>query len=157
MDKTRALYRAVHGYPLGTEALAAAMVPSMSAVTLRHKASPTDVKQFFSPEEGIQIQRITGDHGAVQVEAQDLGYILLKRPELHSGALCIEQVNVTVKEFSDYLAATTGALADGRITGNERSEVEAQCAEAISAIQDLLAMVQGMHEAAKPASERGVA
>lgn len=157
MDKTRALYRAVHGYPLGTEALAAAMVPSMSAVTLRHKANPTDAKQFFSPEEAIQVQQISGDCGALQVEAQALGFILLKRPAVEDGSRCFEQLNRSVQEFSEYLAAVTDALADGVITQRERNRVEAEVAGAIAAMQDLVALVQSKHEAGKPAHERGAA
>lgn len=158
MDKTRALYRAVHGFTLGTRSLAAAMVPCMGKSTLLHKACPTDRSQFFSPEEAIQVQQITGDHGGLQVEAQQLGYILLKRPPMDvEGTRSYEQVSLTVQQFSEYLTATTGALADGRITQRERDQVEAECAGAITAIQDLVGMIQAMHEACKPASERGEA
>jgi hypothetical protein len=64
---------------------------------------------------------------------------------------------LTVKEFSDFLASSTSALADGVVTGNERRRVEAECTEAIAALQDLLVLVQAMHERGKPASERGAA
>lgn len=155
MDKTRALYRAVHGYAHGTEAMAAAMVPPMSAVTLRHKVNPNDVKQFPSPEESIQIQQISGDHGALQVEARELGYVLLKMPVLATAPQSIAKANAAIKEFSDFLSQATAGLADGRIKDNERKAIESECLEAIAAIQDLMAHIVGLHEAGKPVYERG--
>lgn len=153
MDKTRALHAAVRGFALGTEALAAAL--GLSPTTLNHKANPADVRQFFSPEEAIELQRVTGNHGGLQVEAAALGYVLLRRPEVLPCSQSFERVNTTVKEFSDFLASSTAALADGVVTGNECRRVEAECTEAIAALQDLLVLVQAVHEQGKPASERG--
>jgi hypothetical protein len=155
MDKRRALYGAVHGYKPGTDSLAAAMVPPMSATTLRHKVMPNDLKQFLSPEEGIQVQQITGDHGALQVEARELGYVLLRRPVLSSGPLSLTKANDAIKEFSEFLSAATAGLAGGAITGNRLRQIEAECLEAIAAIQDLMAHIQGLHEAGQPTSGRG--
>lgn len=156
MDKTRALYAAVHGYGLGTEALAAAMVPPLSAVTLRHKVNPNDGKQFPSPEEAIQIQQITGNHGALQVEARELGYVLLKSPAHGLAQRSFEQVNETVREFSEFLHEATSGLTGPVPTGNMMAKIEREGMEAIAAIQDLLLMVRQVHEAAMPATERGV-
>lgn len=154
MDKTRAFHAAVRSFALGTDALAAAM--GISTTTLNHKANPHDAKQFFSPEEGIELQQLTGNHGAVQVEAAALGYVLIKRPDLGAeGSLSFERVNTTVREFSEFLASSTSALADGAITGNELRRVEAECTEAIAAVQDLLALIRSMHEQGRPAAERG--
>lgn len=155
MDKTRALYAAVHGFGLGTEALAAAMVPPLSATTLRHKVNPTDTKQFTSPEEGIQIQQITGDHGALQVEARELGYVLLKSPSAGAAARSVEQVTQTVREFSEFVTEATSGLTGPRPTGTKMRCIERECTEAIAAIQDLMLTVRRVHESALPASERG--
>jgi len=152
MDKTRAYYRAVHRFALGTDSLAAAM--GMKRTTLLHKANPHDTGQFFSPEEGIQLQQLTADHGGLVVEATELGYVLFKRPQLDGGDVCARAVNNTVREFSEFLGTVTEVLADGSVTANELAQVDAECIEAMAAISDLQARIAALHEAAKPKHEQ---
>ncbi len=155
MDTTRALKRAVDQYPGGTAALAALM--DMSPTTLRHKANPHDSKQFFSPEEALQLQLETGDHGALQVDAAVLGYVLLRNPAALSTDEAAQLINGTVREFSEFLTECTSTLADGRVTANELRAVDDELASAIAQMQAMRAHLAGLHQAGKPAAERGAA
>lgn len=148
MDKTRAFHQLVHSYPLGTAALAAAM--GMSATTLLHKANPADVRQFFSPEEGLRLQEVCGSVAPAVVECERLGLLTFKRPSAQVEPMCARQVNKTVQEFSEFLAKATEALADGAVTANELAHAQAECLDAIGAIQDLLAALTTLHERGVP-------
>lgn len=154
MDKTRALQRAVDGFKHGTAALATIM--GISPTTLRHKASPTYPTQSFSPEECIQLQRETGDHGGLMVEAAALGYIVLKAPELCEETFTGKTLNAAVREFGEFLAGVSEALEDGSVTANEMAAVDADCVQLQAAIQQVRARIAAMHELSKPAFERQI-
>lgn len=148
MDKTRAFHQLVHSYPLGTAALAAAM--GMSPTTLAHKVNPADSRQFLSPEEGIRLQEICSSTAPAVVECERLGLLTFKRPADGVEPMCARQVNKTVQAFSEFLAQATEALADGTVTANELAKAQAECLDAIGAIQDLLAAITALHERGVP-------
>lgn len=153
MDKTNAFKRLIDQFPLGTAALAAAMV--MSPTTLRHKANPLDSRQSFSPEEGIRLQQLAREYGPLHVEAEALGFMVLARPAELTSDEAAQLLNSTVREFGQYLTEATTALADNRITANELARVDDECLSAIAALQALRAHIAQLHEAGKPQSERG--
>lgn len=152
MDKTRALQRAIDNFPLGTQVLAQLL--HMSPTTLRHKANPNDPRQFFSPEECISLQRETRDHGGLHVEAEALGYVLLKAPQQVAPDEAMHLVTRAVREFSEFMTQWSGCQEDGDVSANELQRVDAELLDAISALQSMRAHVAAMHEARKP---RGLA
>ncbi|MDY0748522.1 phage regulatory CII family protein [Paucibacter sp. R3-3] len=156
MDKTRALQRAVRRYPLGTKALAAAL--DMKAPTLNHKASPTYLTQWFSPEEAIELQLVTGDHGGLQVEAAALGYTLQRRRGAAKvSASPASALSTAVGEFGGLLTCVTKALEDDDINGREMAEVDSEIADLQEALQVLRERIAERHEGGKPAHLRKVA
>jgi hypothetical protein len=150
MDVTLALYRAVHGYLAGTEALAARL--RMPRTSLLHKVSPTYPGAHCSPEEAVEIMDATGDHGALHAQAQRLGYVLLPMPALAEGQgdETARTLAATVQEFGEFMARAACDLADGRCTGTELANIEREGAESLAAIQKLLALAQQLHLAGQP-------
>lgn len=150
MDLTLALQRAVRGYALGTEALAAAM--RLSATTLNHKVSPTYGGSHVSPEEAADICELTGDVGFLHALAARLGHVALAVPQSAGaatpGAVALAQ---SVQQFGDFASAAAGSLADGRVTGNELADMEREAAEAMAAINQLVAIARSLREAGLPA------
>lgn len=163
MDITLALKRAVERYPNGSTVLAAAM--DMSPTTLRHKVSPTYDTQFCSPEEMLRLMEVTDDDGPLNALADARGYVLLPLPNrgVAGGDEVVTQLLLdTVREFADVTASITHAVRpDGpggrAISTNELRQIEAEGAQAIAAIQRLLAWASRSHEEGKPAHLRAVA
>lgn len=149
MDITRALYRAVHGFPLGTEALAAAI--GIQRTSLLHKVSPSYPSAHCSPEEAVQIMQATGDHGAHHAQGMLLGYVHIPAPQIAGAAgETMQQLAAAVREFGEFMMTAAADLADGHCTGNELAEIEREGADAIAAVQQLLALAQRMHAAGVP-------
>lgn len=149
MDVTIALQRAVRGFPLGSAALAARL--GLSVTSLSHKVSPTYPNAHCSPEETLDIMQITGDHGALQAMAAELGYVILPSPELaHQEGDSAQALAAVVGRFGTFITEVAQDLADGRVTDNERGRIEAEAAQAIAAIDALLRLVQRLNVAGKP-------
>lgn len=152
MDLTLALQRAVRGYPLGTDALAARLC--LSVTSLNHKVSPTYPGAHASPEEMTEIQEVTGDHSALHAMAARLGYVALAVPQAadaeDSSAMALA---ATVREFSDFASAAASGMADNRVTGNELAQIEREAGEAIAAINRLVGLAAAVHAAAQQGAQ----
>lgn len=155
MDITRALYRAVHAWPLGTDALAAAL--NMSRTSLLHKVNPAYPGAHPSPEEGLAIMQTTGDHGAHHTQGALLGYIHLPAPSLLTTGSdeTAAELAASVREFGEFITRAASDLADGRCTANELANIEREGGEAMAAMQRLLALAKRMHAAGVPAGQPG--
>lgn len=148
MDVTRALQRAVKGWPPGTAALAASM--GISSTSLYHKVSPTHPGAHASPEEMLEIMETTGDHGALFLLAERLHYIVLPEPRAEDGMRGTRALALAVREFGELAARTADSLDDGRITGNELARIRAEALEAIAAIHALIRVAEAMYAAGAP-------
>lgn len=155
MHITDALYRAAHNYPHGgIEALATRM--GISPSSLAHKVSPTYPTAHCSPGEMAQIMELTGDHSALQALADRLGYLLVPLPQGEAGAGFAQELATTVHEFGQFIAEASQDLADGRVTDTELRRIEREGAQALAAIQQLMALAGRINLEAKPAALRAV-
>ena len=156
MDITRALQRAVRDFPHGTKALAAAL--DMSPTTLLHKVSPTYPTQFCSPEEMLEIMRETGDTGPLVALADAVGCMVLPLPALSADGSdeCTRKLLDAVKEFSDFTQAMVESVEKDGINDNELQRLETEGAQAIAAIQKLMAWAGAKNTERKPAYLRAV-
>lgn len=149
MDITIALQRAVKTFPMGTGALAARM--GLAVSSLLHKVSPTYATAHVSPEEMAEIMEVTGDHGALHALAGRLGYVLMPAPGAEFGDTSMEALAATVAEFGQFVAEASRGLADGKVSDNERMRIEREGADALAAIERLIALAAKMNQAGKPA------
>jgi len=149
MDITLALQRAVRGFALGSEALAARL--GMSVHTLNHKVSPTYEGAACSVEEAAEICEVTGDMGPLHAFAASLQHVALPSPEpAEGGDATALQLATTVREFSEFLGEVSGAIADHRITTNELGRIEREAVGAITAINKLVTLARRMHDSSRP-------
>ena len=154
MDLTIALQRAVRGFEHGTAALAARM--GLQLTSLYHKVSPTYPTSHCSPEEMLEIMQITGDHGALQALAGNLGYVLLPAPDLAADTPCTLALAQSVQEFGEFAAESARGLADGRISDNELARIEREGAQELAAIQELMRVAARVHQASRPDAPAGL-
>ncbi len=152
MDLTRALQRMVRRFPGGTNALAAML--DMSPTTLLHKASPTDARQWFSPEECLSVTEATDDNDFLNALCTARGGMFMPVTADLQGLVDGDLVNV-MREASQFI----GKLADARsksspggedITANELAAIEAEGADAIAAIQEAIRRARAEHDSSKP-------
>lgn len=148
MDLTLSLQRAVRGFALGSEALAARL--RLSVTSLNHKVSPTYAGAHASPEEAAEICEVTGDHGFLHALSARLGYVALPVGvgQEHGSMQALAE---TVREFGELASAAASGMADGRVTGNEMACIDAEAAEAIAAITRLVECARALHRASMPA------
>lgn len=154
MDITRALQRMVRRYPNGTAAVAAAM--GLSETTLNHKVSPTYQTQFCSPEEMLLLSDITGDDDALNVFASARRKLLLDMPDIGAAGeqICTQRLLKAVSEFAEFASETAKSAQAGGVTDNARARVEKEAAEAMAAIQHVVAWVAAANLKDKPAQLR---
>jgi len=149
MDITRALQRAVRGYPHGTKALAAAL--DCSETTLNHKVSPTYAQAHCSPEEAADIMEVTGDHSALFALADRLHYVMLPRPEACEGDGPVATVLAAViADFGRLVTEAAQDLADCTVSDNELARMQGEGARAQAAIQALLGLAARMNASSRP-------
>jgi len=160
MDITLALQSAVRGCSLGTAAVAAAM--GMRSTTLCHKVSPTYDAQFCSPEEMLRIMEITGNDAPLVALADARNYALVPLP--HRGEeggeeVCTRLMLSAVKEFAHVAEAVTASVDPAGpggvvIKDSELARIEQEGAEAIAAIQALMAWAARRNQESKPVALR---
>ncbi len=155
MDITLALQRAVRGFALGTDALAAHL--GISRTSLNHKVSPSYPDAHCSPAELLAIMEATGDHGALHALAGHLGYVVVpSRVPGEPHGETTQALADSVREFGEFVARAATDLADGVCTGNELVNIEREAAEAMAAIGKLVQRAQQVHDQGKPAALRAV-
>jgi hypothetical protein len=141
----------IRRFPGGSASLAARM--GMSPTTLAHKASPTDPRQFFSPEEVMELTEETNDNDFVNAVCAARGGMFMPTAEGLDGLTDDKLVEV-MRECSQFVSALadarTKASPGGRnVTANELNEIEREAAEAIAVIQEGVRRARADHQAAK--------
>lgn len=125
--------RAAPGYKLGAEDLAAIADLAKEAGTPNWQSIPNAFCLLLGT--------------MVELPVRDV----MPQQELHV------RLATMVKESSDVLSEATAAMADGRISDNERRRIETAVAEAIDALQRVHQGIRSVHAASKPAALREVA
>lgn len=139
---------------------AAGLAPYMgiTATSLSHKVSPTYPSAHCSPDEVVNVCKLTGDHEAVRAMAKELGYALL--PIAQASDACgpehAKRMAATVKEFGEFLAESAANAADGHLSDNEMARITREFMESMAAQTGLYAALKAMHQAGKPPAERTV-
>jgi len=152
MNITDALYRAVHQYPGGAEAMAVRM--GISASSLQHKVNPAYAKAHCSPEEAVEICELAGDKAALVAFAARLDCMVLPLPAGDSGhdEDLMRRTSAACVEFGELITEVGLTTADGRVTDNELRRVEAGIADLTLALHTLLAGIQAINQRDKPVS-----
>ncbi|MGC3984806.1 MAG: hypothetical protein QM777_08810 [Pseudorhodoferax sp.] len=130
---------------------------SMSATSLSHKVAPNHPSAHCSPEEVVEICRLTGDHAPVQAMAMRLGYALVPidtDSSMSAADAC--RIATSAKEFGEYLAAAAANAGGKGIKDTEMARITKEFAESMAAQAQLFAHLQSQYEAGKPGGARAV-
>lgn len=134
MNVIDAAYGVVHDYPGGSVALAPRM--KMSHAILRGKVNPNDAGHHLTLVESVRLQALTGDHRILFAEADELGYMLVRLPDIDAGDFTSEAMR-TVKEFGEFIGKCGEVMADNTVSKNELRAVERELIDAMAHITRL--------------------
>lgn len=126
----------------------------IAQTSLSHKVSPTYPSAHCSPDEVVEICKLTGDHAPLQAMAMNLGYALLPitpADEMTHEHAC--RVASNAKEFGEYLAmAAAHSVAGKRTTDADMADLAKELTQSIAAQTALYGQLQAAHEARKEAA-----
>ncbi|MBU0752387.1 MAG: phage regulatory CII family protein [Gammaproteobacteria bacterium] len=138
MNVVDAAHAVVHDYPGGSIALAPRL--GMSAAILRGKVNPSDIGHHLTITESVRMQAMTCDHRILSAEADELGYMLTRIPQVASGDIGMAAMRA-IKEFGDFVGSVEESLRDGKVTTNELRRIEKELLEAEAHIRILHQLV----------------
>jgi hypothetical protein len=151
LDAARSLVRR---FPGGIEAVAVRLDKNPS--TLRHEVAGSDAYKLGIQDAELLTQMaieqgVDNPMQILNIMATNCGALVVPLPGLQRGpASTFEDLAGAAKEFADFIAATSSAVADGKVSGNELREVDRELAELIGRVQQVRNGLAAMHEAGKP-------
>ncbi len=149
IDATTAV---VDDYPGGAASLAPRL--GKGASTLSH-----EVAEKHGAKLGIRtaarITKLTGDARILQAFTEECGYTGIFIPRMADSAPAdgVEFMTKMIKELSDVATSFGQALADGKVTPNERDGFMREASELMAAVQRTCEFVEVVHANSKPADE----
>lgn len=149
MNVDDAIYHTAHKYPGGIQALAGRM--GVSANTLTHKVNPNNSTHHLSVSESLVMQELSGRPWILQAEAARLGYNVIRAVPAST-----DDPHALYWQASALVADLQHAVADAfshGVTGNSVRRCDGLAAEAISAINNLLAGLRAQMPAPPKAFE----
>lgn len=133
-----AIYHTAHSYPGGVHALAMRM--GKSGDTLTHKVNPNNTTHHLTVDESVAMQDLSGTAWILQAEARRLGCVVVKAVPAST-----DDPHALYWQATAQLAELQHAVADAfeqGVTRNALRRCDGQAAEAISAINNLLAALR---------------
>lgn len=146
MSVKLAIYRAVHSFVGGAEALAPLM--KLSPNTLRHMADPKKQTHGWSLRRFDELLALTGTE-PLEALCQDHGGIFVPMPAVtdNAPAPLLKALHKLAREYGDVPRAVEKALKrDGQISDNELKQIDQELAELVAAGAQLLGMVRQIHD-----------
>jgi hypothetical protein len=138
IDLESVAYGLARDYPGGVPAIAARA--GMNATLLSNKLNPNDTRHHLMVNESLSMQEVSGDHRIVHAEAHDLGYALVKLPEIEDGDVT-HATMASIAAVGEMIGACDKALRDGRVTPNEMHQIEKRMLNAVAHITLLHAVM----------------
>lgn len=151
LDAARHLARR---FPGGVECLAVRLGKRPS--TMRHELAGSDAYKLGLEDAELITEYAVEQHienplQILNTLAANCGALVVPLPELHNGTgSTFEDLAATAKEFAEFVAITSSAVADGAVTGNELREVDRELAELIGCAQRVRAGMAALHVAGQP-------
>jgi hypothetical protein len=144
MNVIDAAHRTIHDYPGGSESLGPRI--GMSPAVLRSKVNPNTSTHHLTLAEADRIMGVTGDFQILHALAANHGFVLssVEREIACPLTAAILQAHAAHGELSGVVEV---ALRDGRISANEKADIEES---ALHAVSKLLAMVNALVAKAEP-------
>lgn len=134
-----AIHETAHKAPGGLPALAIKM--GKREQTLRSKVCPTTDEHKLTLREALAMMELTGDDRILSVLADLRGYAL-ERKALPDAASIVQAVLSADVEHGDVSREIQAALADGKLTEQEKAAISRQIREAHQTLDALNSTVQ---------------
>jgi hypothetical protein len=160
MNRRDAALHLVRRYPGGIDALAQRM--GKRPDTLRKELTGAEGYKWGVDDEELAIDLciaagVRAPLDPLTAAVVNRGGLVIDLPQIGQGdAESFKRIADTAREFSEFVAATAQAEADGSVTANELRQVEKEAGELVASLQRCLAHMRQQHEAAKPAALRAV-
>lgn len=142
-----AIYRSVHDYPGGAEALAPQM-NKLSVHTLRHMADPKKTSHGWSFRRWDELIALAGT-GPLEAHCLEHGgmFVPLGAHSEAQPTTLLKQMHKLTAEFCDVPRVIEQAVKrDGQISDNELRRIDQQIAELMSAAAATRGLVQQIHD-----------
>lgn len=110
---------------------------------LINKVSPTCDRNHLLLSEALAIQKAAGDFRILHAMADELGFVCVPKPSSISDDDVAHALSGLCAEFGDYLRKVDESMRDGKVTPNERKQLEKELAEMIGAATHLQAVLAG--------------
>lgn len=145
-----ALYHAVHDYPGGVHELATRL--GLADSTLQNIANPRIETHEWTLKRIKQVFDFTGDERIAHAFAAEFGGVFLPMPssELSGGSDLYRASAEVAKELGDIVTELQAALADEKISENERARIHQQIYELTRSAHKLGMLVDRAAQAAMP-------
>lgn len=145
-----ALYHAVHDYPGGVHELATCL--GLADSTLQNIANPRIETHEWTLKRIKQVFDFTGDERIAHAFAAEFGGVFLPMPssELSGGSDLYRASAEVAKELGDIVTELQAALADEKISENERARIHQQIYELTRSAHKLGMLVDRAAQAAMP-------
>lgn len=108
---------------------------------LVNKVSATCDRNHLTLAESVSIQQASGDHRILQAMAGELGYVCVPKPDTISDGDVTHAITTLCAEFGEYMRCVDSAMRDGRVTPNERRQLENKWADMIGKANHLQAVL----------------
>lgn len=145
-----ALYHAVHDYPGGVHELATRL--ALADSTLQNIANPRIETHEWTLKRIKQVFDFTGDERIAHAFAAEFGGVFLPMPsaEVSGGSDLFRASAEVAKELGDIVTELQSALADEKISENERARIHQQIYELTRSAHKLGMLVDRAAQAAMP-------
>lgn len=143
MNVLDAAHRIAHEYPGGAKALAARM--GINQVVFNSKLNPNVTTHHLMLAEAMTMQHMTGRNDILHAMAEDLNHVAIPLPVASDDDLA-HSISTCCAEFGDYLRRVDEVIRDGKVTPNERKDLERELTEMIAAATHLQGLVASMHK-----------
>ena len=144
MNIDDAIHLLTSNHPGGAEALALRM--GQDPVQFRSKANPQIDRAYFRPRELVQMQQLAGRYDILFAMADELGHVVFPKLEFADGDV-VAVIQKLTQEFSDVLKETTVAMADGRLSDNERKRLQHELTELMSVAGTVIPTLEKVSDA----------
>lgn len=110
---------------------------------LVNKVSPACDRNHLMLSESLSIQKAAGDFRILHAMADELGFVCVPKPSSISDDDVAHALAELCAEFGDYLRKVDESMRDGKVTPNERKQLEIELAEMIRAATHLQSVLAG--------------
>ena len=142
-----AAYNIGHSYPGGAKILAQRL--GINQAVFNSKLNPNTPSHHLTLDEAYRMGQITGRSDILEAMATDMGYVLVKLPNIDGEEDLSAAIRRNVGEFGRYMDLIDQSLSDEEITQTERKALEEKVIQVLARTQHLQSLLSSLANKAK--------